>query len=120
MNPQNSYRVRIRVRVRVRRSEIRWTADEYTLLAQRAKKAGMSVSDYVRNAALEVQPVFRQDRSVVLELRRIGALIKHNYPKVKSWSDQERKRYWQTREQLLKYADQIAKKIGLKTKGERK
>jgi hypothetical protein len=96
---------------RIRRSEIRWTPEE---LVARAKQAQMTVSEYVRHTVLGQKIVPKVDESWLNELRRIGALIKHRYPLVKSWSDQEKKRYWQTRDQLLALANSFAKQIGFK------
>jgi hypothetical protein len=98
---------------RTRLLKVRCTHDEYELVKHRAMQADLNVSDYLRHAAFH-QKIIAQDAYVVLgELRRIGALIKHCYPSVQKWSVEEKRRYWKTREQLLKYADQIARKLGI-------
>jgi hypothetical protein len=93
--------------------KVRCTRDEYEQVRQRAGQAGMNVSDYLRHAAFN-QRIIAPDAYVVLgELRRIGALIKHQYPAVQNWSSEEKRRYWQTREQLLACANQLARRWGI-------
>jgi len=101
------------LQLRTRRSEIRWTEDEYALLVRRSRQAGLTVSRFVRHAALNQKFVSTVDVQWLGELRRIGALIKHNYPAVSTWTAQEKKNYWQTRERLLALAEQFAQKIGV-------
>jgi hypothetical protein len=93
--------------------KVRCTEVEYEQIQQRAEHAGLNLSDYLRHAAFQ-QKIIAPDAYVVLgELRRIGALIKHCYPAVQNWSSEEKRRYWQTREQLLACADQLARRWGI-------
>ena len=103
-----------RLKVRTRIGIVRWTPKEYAEVVQRAKDAQMTVSEYIRHMALGKKIVPVMDEAWLRELRRIGALIKHNYPSVKFWTDQEKKHYWQTRDQLLELANRFAKRIGFK------
>ena len=101
---------------RTRFLKVRCTEDEYKQVRQRAGQAQMTLSDYLRHAAFHQRIVAKDAGSVIGELRRIGALIKHNYPRVLHWSDAEKRRYWKTHEQLWALADQLAHKIGLQKK----
>jgi len=96
--------------------KVRCTEDEYEQVRQRAGQAQMTLSDYLRHAAFHQRIVAKDAGSVIGELRRIGALIKHNYPLVLNWSDAEKRSYWKTHEQLWALADQLARKIGLERK----
>jgi hypothetical protein len=94
--------------------KIRCSEQEHRQIQERAAEARMTVSEYVRRATTSRQVVAKDATAVVSELRRIGALIKHHYPKVKDWPDADKKRYWQTRDQFLAYASQIASRLGIK------
>jgi hypothetical protein len=100
--------------LRIRRSELRWTVQEYDHLVIRVQEAEMTVSEYIRHTALGKKIVPKVDQAWVNELRRIGGLLKHNYPAVKTWSQAEKKRYWQTRDQLLELANSVSELIGAK------
>jgi post-segregation antitoxin (ccd killing protein) len=106
--------VAARPKIRTKTGIVRWTPEEYAELIQRAKELQITVSQYVRHTALGKKIVPKIDEAWLNELRRIGALIKHHYPAVKSWNDQEKERYWQTRDQLLELANKFAKQIGFK------
>jgi hypothetical protein len=98
---------------RTRFLKVRCTSDEYEQVRQRAGQAGLNISDYLRHAAFH-QKIIGQDAYAVLgELRRIGALIKHCYPAAQNWSPEEKRRYWETRDQLLTCADQLARRWGV-------
>jgi len=105
---------------RTRFGKVRWTVDEYAEIAQRAKAVDMTVSSYIRHAALQKQIVQRVDLLWIGELRRIGGLLRHRYPQVKAsqnWTTQEKQKYWQTRDELLKFARQATQTItGKKTR----
>ncbi len=47
------------------------------------------------------------DREAAAELRRLGGLLKHLYPKTANWSADEKKRYWAGYETLLAVAKRI-------------
>jgi hypothetical protein len=113
MKPKNQSVGRVlRPKTRVRRVELRWTVDEHDWLVIRAHEAQMSVSEYIRHTALGKTIVARVDQAWVNELRRIGALLKHHYPAVKSWSETDKKRYWHTRDELLDIANAVSELIG--------
>ena len=94
--------------------KVRCTSDEYQEVQRRAEAAGMNMSDYLRCAAFTKKIIGRDAGALVGELRKIGALIKHNYPAVKSWSEEEKRRYWKDQERLWALADRIASSLGLR------
>ena len=94
--------------------KVRCTGDEYQEVQRRAEAAGMNMSDYLRGAAFTKKIIGRDAGALVGELRKIGALIKHNYPAVKSWSEEEKRRYWKDQERLWALADRIASSLGLR------
>jgi len=99
---------------RTRFGKVRWTVDEYAELVQRAEKLGLTVSSYIRHAALGKQIIPLVDLMWIAELRRIGGLLKHHYPQIKSspnWTAHEKQKYWETRNELLKFADQVTRKV---------
>jgi len=99
---------------RARFGKVRWTVGEYAEVAQRAEKVGMTVSSYIRHVALGKKLVPLVDLTWIGELRRIGGLIKHCYPQVKSspnWTAQEKEKYWQTHNELLEFASQATRAI---------
>jgi hypothetical protein len=98
---------------RTRFLKVRCTRDEYEQVRQRAGQADMNLSDYLRHAAFNQRIVAQDAYAVLSELRRIGALIKHGYPAVQNWSPEEKRRYWETREKLLAYADQMTHRLGI-------
>ncbi len=92
-----------------RRSEVRWRPSEYAQVEARARMAMVPLSEFVRRAALG-KPLTRPlDPRLVGELRRLGALLKRQYPGTTTWTAEERRRYWQTREQLIRLAHKIEK-----------
>jgi hypothetical protein len=97
--------------------KIRCTSREYEEVRKRAASADLNMSDYLRRAAFNQRIIAKDVGAVIGELRRIGALIKHNYPSTRNWSEPEKHRYWQTHQQLWKLADQIAGSVGLKKPG---
>jgi len=106
---------------RTRFGKVRWTVDEYAEVAQRAEKLGLTGSSYIRHVTLGKKLVPAVDLMWIGELRRIGGLLRHHYPQVKSspnWTAKEKEKYWQTRNELLKFADQVTRKvIGKKING---
>jgi len=99
---------------RTRFGKVRWTVDEYAEIVERAKEVDMTVSSYIRHAALQKEIVPRVDLLWIGELRRIGGLLRHRYPQVKAspnWIAQEKQKYWQTRDELLKFARQATQTI---------
>ncbi|MGO9446788.1 MAG: plasmid mobilization protein [Thiobacillaceae bacterium] len=97
-----------RTRIEFRCSEI-----ERRAISGKASVAELTVSEFVRRVALgrKILPV--TDRVMVGELRRLGAMLKHRYPKNANWTLEEKRRYWAGLERLIA----LAKSIENRTKG---
>lgn len=87
--------------------KVRVTPDERDAFAKRARELDVSVSDLIRQAAFGTITVRALDSDAAYELRRIGAMLKHLYPKGANWSNDEKRRYWHAMDTLLGYASQI-------------
>ncbi|MHB1670243.1 plasmid mobilization protein [Thiomonas sp.] len=93
-----------------KRVEIRWDADDYQVLAERAALCDLTVSEFVRRATMTRPILTAADQKAVLELRRVAGMLKHLYPRNANWSNEEKWRYWDGRENLLAIAARIAGK----------
>jgi hypothetical protein len=93
------------------RIEFRCHPDERRMIEDKAKLAGLTLSEFVRRAALGRRMVSVIDRQMVGELRRLGALIKHHYPKKSNWTVEEKRRYWSAHEALMGLVGQIEEQI---------
>jgi hypothetical protein len=100
MNPENTPTRKTFIKVRV-------TPDERDAFTKRARELDVSVSDLIRQAAFGTITVRSLDSDAAYELRRIGAMLKHLYPKDANWSNDEKRRYWHAMDTLLGYASQI-------------
>ncbi|MGA7178772.1 MAG: hypothetical protein WBX11_04180 [Thiobacillaceae bacterium] len=52
------------------------------------------------------------DREMVGELRRLGAMLKHFYPRTANWTGEEKRRYWAGHEQMIRLAKLLQDRIG--------
>ncbi|MGO9444774.1 MAG: plasmid mobilization protein [Thiobacillaceae bacterium] len=99
-----------RTRIEFRCSEI-----ERQVISDKASDGELTISDFVRRAALGRRILSVADREMVGELRRLGAMLKHYYPRNANWTTEEKRRYWTGHEQLIALARSIENRI----KGER-
>ena len=76
----------------------------YEHIAGNAASANLFLSDYLSRIALGHRVRSVVDRQMVGELRRLGALLKHRYPKESNWTTEEKRRYWAAHEQLMALA----------------
>lgn len=74
---------------------------------RKAKAAGLPVAEFVRRAIDGRRTAAVVDRQMVGELRRLGALLKHRYPKDSNWSLEEKREYWAQMERLVELASQL-------------
>lgn len=51
------------------------------------------------------------DHQMVSELKRLGAMMKHQYPKYTNWLDHEKKDYWQLMKRLNALANRLQENI---------
>lgn len=72
-----------------------------------ADACGLTVSEYIRRAALDRKLTPITDGQAVGELRHVAAMLKHLYPKTSNWSNEEKRRYWDGFENLLAIARHI-------------
>lgn len=76
-------------------------------ITEQAGKAGLTVSAFLRRVALGRVVPSIVDQAMVGELRRLGAMLKHLYPRDANWTTEEKRRWWATRETLMNLAARI-------------
>lgn len=89
----------------------RVSASESALIAEKLTQVNIGKSDFLRRAALGVPIHAATDHQMVAELKRLGALMKYQYPKNSNWLDHEKKDYWQLMTQLNDLARQLQENI---------
>ena len=94
-----------------KRVEIRWARDDYQAVVHKAQACGLTLSAFVRRATMGRRITTLTDQTAIAELRRVGGLLKHLYPKQAHWTEQEKKRYWAGYEQLLEIAKAIERRL---------
>lgn len=87
--------------------KVRVSPEEREAFGKRSRDLGISVSDLIRQAAFGTVTVRALDSDAAYELRRIGAMLKHLYPRDANWSNDEKRRYWHAMDTLLSYAGQL-------------
>ena len=108
---------------RTARYELRLSADEFATIKARAQSADKPVSAFLRDlalgspliqaAAMQKIAAARALNPTVLELRKIGAMMRGLYPKQDTgWSNAEKRRYWNAMQTLLQTAYAIEKQSG--------
>ena len=90
--------------------KVRVTPKERADITRRALDLGLTLSDLVRQATMGPVTVRAIDSDAAFELRRLGSMLKHLYPKDANWSNEEKRRYWQSMEVILGYAEQLVPK----------
>lgn len=76
---------------------VRLTEEQKQNLENQAKSAGMTVSELVRNRSLNLPVPSHTDVESGEKIDQLGRMLKHLYPKGKSWaSAEDRKLYWKT------------------------
>uniref|UniRef100_E6PP72 Mobilization protein MobB n=1 Tax=mine drainage metagenome TaxID=410659 RepID=E6PP72_9ZZZZ len=94
-----------------KRVEIRWARDDYQAVVHKAQACGLTLSAFIRRATMGRRITTLTDQTAIAELRRLGGLLKHLYPKQAHWTAQEKKRYWAGYEQLLEVAKAIERRL---------
>ena len=72
----------------------RVSTEERALLDSFARYSGSRRAEFIRRAVLFDPIPSRMDAEMVRELRRLGAMLKHLYPRDSNWAAQEKERYW--------------------------
>jgi len=85
----------------------RISTQERDLLNALAGKAGLGRAEFIRRAALSAPIASKTDAEMVRELRRLGAMLKHLYPKHSNWTSTEKERYWTAMNQITRLAAKL-------------
>ena len=93
------------------RIEFRCDENERQAITDRALRAELTLSEFIRRASLGRVIKSVVDREAIGELRRLGAMLKHLYPKTTQWTLEEKRRYWMAHERLMALAKAIERKI---------
>jgi hypothetical protein len=94
------------------RIEFRCDEKEYQVIVNKALMAGLTLSEFIRRVILGRVIKSVVDRKAVGELRRLGGMLKHLYPKALHWTLEEKRRYWAAHEQLVALAVAIEDILG--------
>ena len=100
---------------KIRMVSFRITERELKTIQARAGKTGLGRSEYIRRAVLGNPIASKTDQEMVRELKRLGALMKHQYPKHSNWTSQEKEKYWTLMNQVTRLATSL--KTIIKGKG---
>ncbi|MGO9445751.1 MAG: plasmid mobilization protein [Thiobacillaceae bacterium] len=92
---------------KIKRVRFRCSEAERGDIRDKAETAGLTLSEFVRRTAQGRKTLSIADREMVGELRRLGAMLKHFYPKNANWTVEEKRRYWAGHEQLMALAQKI-------------
>ncbi|NDU91296.1 MAG: hypothetical protein G3I10_01540 [Ferrovum sp.] len=97
-----------------RKSRIGFRCDEnvHQVILNKARKANLTTSGFIRRAALSKDICSVVGPHSVSELRRLGALIKRCYPSGTTWTLEEKRRFWAVHEQLIALAVALEDVIG--------
>ena len=94
---------------------LRLSSADHELFLIKSKQAGLSLSEFLRSAATGKVITSTADQNAATELRRLGAMLKHFYPKEANWSPAEKRQYWVAMHTLLGVAKSLdgnaAKKV---------
>ena len=72
-----------------RRLFIRITDGEKAIIKDQAKRAGLTMSEYMRRTSLHKRIVSKMDQKALGELARLGGLQKHLLKQIKGLPDEE-------------------------------
>ena len=96
---------------RVSRVTFRLSKDETLMIDTKARLSGISRSELIRRAALNLAVHSVIDEQMVIELKRLGALMKYQYPKESNWTSEEKREYWQLMTKLNQLALLIRERV---------
>ncbi|MBU3595082.1 hypothetical protein ICN10_01555 [Polynucleobacter sp. 86C-FISCH] len=92
---------------KVKRVTVRFTEAAAAAIVKTSAKAGLAPSVFLRNCALGLQVPSKTDQQAAAELRRIGSMLKHLYPKDSNWTTSEKRQYWSAMHTLLGVAKNL-------------
>ena len=84
---------------------------ERLFLDERVARTNLSKSEFIRRASLGISIQSIVDTNMVFELKRLGAMLKHLYPKYSNWSTEDKERYWTTMNDLIALSNSLKLKI---------
>jgi hypothetical protein len=93
------------------RIEFRCSEMERQAISEKASVAELTLSDFIRRAALGRRILSVTDCETAGELRRLGAMLKHCYPKNANWTLDEKRRYWVGHETLMDLARAVEARL---------
>ncbi|MHB8562401.1 MAG: plasmid mobilization protein [Acidiferrobacteraceae bacterium] len=85
----------------------RCSSDCQARIRAKADQAGLTVSEFIRRVVQNRAIPAVADQELVGQLKRVGALLKHRYPKASNWTLEEKRRYWAGHEELMALAAQL-------------
>lgn len=85
----------------------RVSTQERDSLNSLVRQSGLMRAEFIRRAALSVPIAARTDAEMVRELRRLGAMLKHLYPKNSNWTSGEKEKYWTAMNQIIALAAKL-------------
>lgn len=93
------------------RAAFRLSDREAEVIDRKASESNLTRSEFIRRAALAIPVHSVTDHQMVAELKRLGGLMKHQYPKHSNWLDHEKRDYWQLMTRLNELARQLQENI---------
>jgi mobilization protein NikA len=74
---------------------LRMSASDAEALRAQAEHCGLTISELIRRRLIGQAVTSRTDKETASSIDKLGRMLKHLYPKYKSWaSPEERKRWW--------------------------
>ena len=95
---------------KVKRVTVRFTESEMASIAKNAAAAHLSLATIIRKGVLGLPIVSRVDQHAIVELRRLGSMLKHLYPKEANWTVAEKRQYWKAMHTILGVAKDLSGK----------
>lgn len=82
-------------------------AESIARIQEKAEAAGLPMSEFIRRVLDGRRMSCVVDRRMVGELHRLGAMLKHRYPKDSNWLLEEKRQYWAAMEWIMELANQL-------------
>lgn len=95
---------------KVKRVTVRFTESEMASIGKNAAAAYLPLATLIRKGALGLPVVSRVDQHAIVELRRLGSMLKHLYPKEANWTTAEKRQYWKAMHTILGVAKDLSGK----------
>ena len=87
---------------------VRITETQHVDLVHQAKRAGMTLSELIRQRAINKRVISSADEGAAKSIDKVGRMLKHYYPKDKGWaSAEDRRKWWRLVEELQEIARNI-------------